>query len=486
MTSEKMPRREKKDWSLDAMYTKVPVWAQHAAVSLYGGWWHWLRFGPGYKGALRSYLLRESLSAADWNQWVQGKLSEVLRAAAQDVPYYRDNWSVSQKAAAKAGILKGLPLLGKEEVRSNPRSFLRDTVRASDLLVFHTSGSTGTPIPTYWSARELRDSMAIREARSTHWAAVSFRLPRATFSGRMVVPKASGSAPYYRFNVAERQVYLSAFHVRPQTVEHYVSAMRRHGVQWCTGYAVSFYLLAQMMLEAKLQPLRLKAVITTSEKLTPNMREVMREAYGCRIYEEYSTVENSMFASECEAGRLHVSPDGGMVEILRPDGSDCSPGEIGEVVATGFIRRNEILIRYRLGDLAAWDPNPCPCGRNMRIIRDVIGRIEDVVIAPDGRRLVRFHGLFVDQPNVKEGQVVQQSRDRLLLRVVTTSAFSEHDRRSLIARALARLGNGIQVEVERVDSIARSNSGKFKAVVSLLPRDERVGNGVVADSAFVA
>ncbi len=64
------------------------------------------------------------------------------------------------------------------------------------------------------------------------------------------------------------------------------------------------------------------------------MRAVMQAAYRCRIFEEYSTVETALFASECEHGRLHVSPDVSITEILRPDGTPCQPGEVGEVVTT--------------------------------------------------------------------------------------------------------------------------------------------------------
>ena len=48
------------------------------------------------------------------------------------------------------------------------------------------------------------------------------------------------------------------------------------------------------------------------------MRQIMEQAFHCKVFEEYSTVENVLFASECEHGRLHVSPDVAVVEILRP------------------------------------------------------------------------------------------------------------------------------------------------------------------------
>ncbi|HEX7361432.1 MAG TPA: hypothetical protein VF283_13160 [Bryobacteraceae bacterium] len=473
--------RKRLGLSVDAFYEALPVWAQHTAVTAYGLYWYWLRFGPGYRRALNFYLAHERFTSKEWVCWLQQQLVQLLSDAAEHVPYYRNTWSKHEKEAAQCGELSALPLLDKGPVRGDPTAFLRLDKALVPRFTFHTSGSTGTPIATYWSAEEMRKSMAVREARSTGWAGVSFRLARATFSGRMVEPEAESYGPFYRFNAIEKQVYLSAFHVRPDTAKDYVHALRRHQVRWCTGYAVSYYLLARFILETGLPPLHLDAVITTSEKLTPHMRDVMSQAYGCRIYEEYGTVENCLFASECEAGRLHVSPDVGIIEILRSDGSACEPGEIGEVVATSLLRTHHILIRYRVGDLACWDSEACPCGREMPVIKDVIGRLEDIVVGRDGRRLVRFHSVFTDQPNVKEGQVVQKSADHLVLRIVGTRSFSEYDRRSLIARTERRIGPGVKVEVEQVDTIPRTNGGKFKAVLSLLP-PEQGGSGRFIDS----
>lgn len=481
---KKMPvaqSKKKASLSADAFYRGLPCWAQHTAVSAYGLYWYWLRFGPGYRQALNLYSARERFSSAEWERWLQQQLVQLLSAAAEYVPYYRDTWSNCEKEAARCGQLSALPLLEKGPVRGHPTAFLRSDKALVPRFTFHTSGSTGTPIVTYWSAEEMRKSMAVREARSTGWAGVSFRLPRVTFSGRMVEPEPESHGPFYRFNAVEKQVYLSAFHLRPDTAKDYVNALRKHKVRWGTGYAVSYYLLARFILEAKLPPLHLDAVITTSEKLTPHMRDVMSQAYGCRIYEEYGTVENCLFASECEAGRLHVSPDVGIIQILRPDGSACEPGEIGEVVATSLLRIHHMLIRYRVGDLACWDPEACPCGRKMPVIKDVVGRLEDIVVGRDGRRLVRFHSVFTDQPNVREGQVVQKSADHLVLRIVGTASFSEHDCRSLISRTERRIGPGVKVEVEQVETIARNKAGKFKAVLSLLS-PEQGGSGCFVDS----
>lgn len=458
----------------DAWYAQLPVWAQHGAVSTYGYYWYWVRFGTGYQHHVRAYTARETFTFEAWQKWQQEQLRSLLKAAAEQVPYYRQAWGKQEKRGALAGRLEDLPLLEKDPIRANPESFLQDGMHPWPKFVFHTSGTTGTPIASIWTLDEHRSSLALREVRSARWAGASFRMPRATFSGRLVEPDPESKGPYHRFNLAESQVYFSPFHLRPDTARSYVDALHKHKIEWLTGYAVSYYLLANFILEQGLKTPPLKAVITTSEKVTPEMRKVMEEAYGCRVFEEYSAVENSLFASECQHGRLHVSPDAGIVEILKEGSLPCEPGEVGEVVATGLMRRYQPLVRYRLGDLAAWDPEPCRCNRQLPVLKEIVGRIEDVIVGPDGRQMVRFHGIFVNQPRVREGQIIQETLDRIRVKVVPTDGFGPSDSQDIVQRMQQRLGSQVEVIVETVSQIPRTSAGKFHAVVSLLPKSSSV------------
>ena len=449
----------------DVIYSKLPVSLQNMAVSMFGLYWHWLRFGPGFDKYARGFREREAYSGEEWQDWVQKELTRLLALSVENVRYYRDNYTESQKRSAKRGELSALPLLEKEALRQDPRAFVRQDIQTKE-FVYYTSGTTGTPIASIWTLHDNRRALAIREARSANWAGVSFSMPRATFSGRLVEPNPESKGPYYRYNAVEKQVYLSAFHLKPDTAKKYVEALWKHKVEWLTGYAVSYYLLARFILEQEIAVPPLKAVITTSEKLTAEMRSTMQQAYGCRIYEEYSTVENALFASECEMGNLHVSPDAGVVEILRPDGSSCDVGEVGEVVATCLSREYQPLIRFRLGDLAAWSENPCSCGRSMPVIKEVVGRIEDVVVGSDGRQMVRFGGVFFNQPHVREGQIIQESLQHIHVKILPATGFGTGDVENIIHRVQQRLGVDIEVSVECVDQIPRTRAGKVQSVIS--------------------
>jgi phenylacetate-CoA ligase len=224
----------------ETAYSRLPVWAQHVAVSMFGLTWYWHRFGPGYRRYVQEYAERDRWNANQWRTWQQAQLKDLLQTASQHVPYYQHAWEPATHTAARAGRLKDLPLLDKETVRQQHEAFLRQDRPGHPRFAFHTSGTTGTPMELFWTTGELRRGMAVREVRSTGWAGVSYTMPRATIGGRLPVPDPESQGPFYRYNLVERQVYFSPYHLRPDTAPSYVQALWRHRPQWLTGLAVSY------------------------------------------------------------------------------------------------------------------------------------------------------------------------------------------------------------------------------------------------------
>jgi phenylacetate-CoA ligase len=459
----------------DRLYALSPVWLQQVGVSVYG--WHRKnrRLGGSFPDRVREYRMRETWSVDRMREYVDEQLRSQVSRAYTEVPYYRERFraaGIDESRIGRIGLadVRSLPFLEKAALRADPERILVSR-SAPRLAPYATSGTTGAPITVYWDADTHRHNMAVREARSFQWAGVSLHDSRSVIGGRMVVPRAASRGPFWRYNRFEKQLYFSAFHISPANVADYVEALNRFRPTVMNGYASAHYFLARMILEQGLAVHSPKAIITESERLEPPMRLAVERAFGARAFEEYGSVENCGLASECERGRLHVHPDFGLVEILNPDGTDAAPGVVGEVVMTGFANRNQIFLRYRIGDLASWAPDPCPCGRTaLPALADLVGRQEDTVVGPDGRETVRFHGLFVGIAGVAEGQVVQHAREDFELNVVPTAAYSEQDEEAMRSRLVARLGPTVRVRVRIVTEIPRGPNGKFRAVVSHVAR----------------
>jgi len=461
---------------MDRLYAVAPVWVQQLGINAYGWYWARRRMGKFFEQMWRQYVERETWPRARMQEFVERQLRAQVQRAYREVPYYRQAFrqhGVTEELIEnfRPENLPQLPLLEKAVVRADSRALLTERAARNPPKAFQTSGTTGTPICVYWDSATHQHHIAVREARSYRWAGVSMRDSRSVIGGRLVVPRAQSKPPFWRYNRWEQQVYLSAFHISPANVPDYAAALNRFRPVAMTGYASGNFFLARLIGELGLEVHSPKAIITESEPLEPHMRAVVESVFGAKAYQEYGSVENCALATECERGRLHVHPDFGYVEILHPDGKPAPPGESGELVLTGFANTNQIFIRYRIGDLAAWAVEPCPCGREaLPTLSQLVGRLEDTVVGLDGREMVRFHGLFVDLPGVAEGQVVQEDLDRFIVNVVPAKSFSTSDRETIRKRMVTRLGPGTAVEVRELESIPREPNGKFRAVISRVKR----------------
>jgi phenylacetate-CoA ligase len=458
--------------ALEKLYPYMPVWAQNLGISLFGLAYRHERLGGDFEQHVAGFRERDRWTPTQMQEHVEQELRRVLLRAFDQVPYYRAHWQVSRQELARMTVadLPKLPITPKQDLRAAPDDFLARDCRRR-VHRYATSGSTGTPVTVACTAEDHRRYIAAREVRSFGWAGTSVRRPRSMIGGRRVVPRGVARAPFHRYNWAEHQVYFSAYHIAPAHVAGYVAAFNKYRPELLTGYAYAHYLLARMMIaQGVALDYEPTAAVLSSEKLTAEMKRVIRQALRTRAFEEYGAVENCLLATECERGRLHVSPDFGVLEIIDATGRPVPLGVEGRVVCTSLSSEAQPLVRYELGDAAIWAKSGCECGRDhLPVLEEVVGRLEDVVVGTDGREMVRFHGIFIDLPNVIEGQVVQEAIDRLTLKLVTRDGFGAAEERVIRERFAERLGP-VQVQIERVPEIARTERGKFRAVISRLER----------------
>lgn len=457
-----------------SLYNNAPVFIQNLAVTAFGLGWRKRRFGGVFPEELRKVKDREEFSAQQWAEYSNVQLKKLLKHAFDTVPFYKDSFSKAGLEAAticKLNItdISNLPFLEKKDLRTFGTSTLLSSIREKGGEFFASSGSTGTPTQILFSHPMHQRWSAGFEARIRHWAGVDRFTSRGTIGGRRVVPDGNAQEPFYRFNFIEKQIYFSAYHISAAHARNYLEGIKRHKIQYMTGYAMSNFFLARFFEEMKLEAPPLKAVITSSEKLTNAMRETFQRVYNCKSFDSWSGLEACGLVSECEHGSLHISPDLGLIELLDKAGNPVKLGEVGEVVCTGFVNFDQPLIRYRIGDLMRLGDKPCSCGRAMPVIKEIIGRVEDTVVGKDGREMVRFHGIFINLPNLIEAQIIQHTLDVFEIKIVTNGKWSSDEALIIKNRMMSQLGD-IDVKIHEVDMIMRNPSGKFPAVISHVKR----------------
>ena len=74
--------------------------------------------------------------------------------------------------------------------------------------------------------------------------------------------------------------------------------------------------------------------------------------------------------------------------------------------------------------------------------------------------------VFQSTKNVKEAQIIQLKKDKMIVRIVTEELFSQSDFNYLMNQLKARLGNTMSIDITRVNKIERTNIGKYKFIIS--------------------
>jgi phenylacetate-CoA ligase len=460
------------------VYHRLPSPVRSLAATLRGRTLRQWRYGAETDRLVHEAFEREQWSPAQWTRWREARLQHLLHRAVTRVPYYRDLWASRRRRGDTRSWerLEHWPILDKDAVRSAPRLFVADDCKTSQMFHEHTSGTTGKALDLWWSKRTVREWYALFEARCRLWHGVSRDDRWAILGGQLVVPSWQKRPPFWVWNAALHQLYMSAYHLAPDSVESYVDALKRHRITYLWGYPSALYELAVGALGAGHRvDVDLRVVVTNAEPLLPYQRETIRRAFRCEVRETYGMAEIVAAASECPHGRLHEWPDVGMIETLE-GGEAVSAGSVGDLVATGLLNDDMPLIRYAVGDrLAMARPSmiACECGKRLPVLASVDGRSDDTLVTRDGRRIGRLDPVFKAGLPIYEAQILQESLDRIRIRYVPAPGFTSRDERALEAAVRARMGE-VEIVLEPLVQIPRTANGKFRAVVCQIPREQRL------------
>jgi phenylacetate-CoA ligase len=296
-------------------------------------------------------------------------------------------------------------------------------------------------------------------------------MARGMIGGRRIINSNKPKEPYYRYNISEKQTYFSAYYINENTAENYLNGMKVNKVEYMVGYAMSNYFLADIINKKKLKAPKLKAILTSSEKLTDSMRSTIEEAYQCKVYDAYSGIEACGLISENKEGDFLFSPDTGIMEVIGENGDQINYGETGEVIATGLLNYDQPLIRYRIGDRVKLSENQdSKSGLEMLKIDTIEGRVEDVILARDGSKMVRFHSLFIEIEHLITGQVVQKSLNEIMINLVVEKDFNTSNETLISKRLISQLGE-VEIEYQYLSDIPKNKNGKFQVVISNLHKE---------------
>lgn len=398
-------------------------------------------------------------------------LQYLIRHAYETVPFYRrymQEQGFGPEDIRSLEDIRRFPILTKADLKREGEALVSTRFSPRRMRTVHTGGTTGATLPIRRDLRSIQNEHAFLR-RQFDWASVRLGDRVAYLTWRRVAAP-NEHQRLYAYDAAWKELHLSTIHLSEATIEPYVQTMRRYRITALNAYPSAAFFLAKGLLERG-QTLPLKAVLTTSETLSPQQREVIEKAFACRVFDYYGSAERVCAIQTCEHGSYHIIPEYGLTELLEADG----PNEgCRRIVATGFWNLAMPLIRYDIGDLVKPRDGTCPCGRAFPMVERIVGREGTFIQTPSGRVLgamaieyilARVLYSMYNFP-ILEGQIVQEGDNQLVLEYVAMNTFTEDHERQLQVLLREEVPSEMEVSIRRVERMRQSVSGKHLSFVS--------------------
>jgi phenylacetate-CoA ligase len=409
------------------------------------------------------------------------RVRKIVRYAARNVPYYRE-WfresGIDPREIKTAADLGRLPLLEKATIIQDPERFRSESRRGRSAIKFNTSGSTGTPLTFYHDQRSILANIAFSEPE---------RLAKANFMSRqfgyrmLMIARSESTGAKVRNFCSDRTLIPMGPQIDRMNVsdppEKVIESIRKLKPAILSGYGSYLELLFRYIHERNIDIPLPQFILYGGDGMTGPGRKLINEQFGLPVLAAYNAVECFKIGFQCgQDSAYHLHEDLCHVRIAGEKGETLAAGEKGLVIISNLVNRGTVLLNYSLGDIASLSGEPCACGRSLRLLLDLEGRTEDMLILADGHFLHprAVWAVLRTARGLLRYQLVQHETQRFELTLVTTDEDAYQEIVQKVSPEFQTLlGKSSWMRISRQEYLPPDHSGKFRPVISKCSRGNK-------------
>lgn len=449
---------------LQRIYLRAPRILQNLAISYMGYRQYKERYDARLPEPYRTLFSSRDLSASDIEAFRESRFAVVIQHAATYVPHYRDlmnRFGVNPDDVRISNFSEIFPVLEKKDVVENPSSF-HSSANGSYIKLF-TSGTSGSPLPIQCtrSARAINYAF-FRKLIRENGSDVTAR--SATFAGRILF-SAKESRRFWRKDYLNRTLLLSSYHVSQSSIPLYIAALEQWRPEYIDSYPSAIGEIARYICDRDVNhTIRPRFILTSSETLSDSQKENIRAAFRCPIVDHYGCTEMAINAHSVAGGPYTLEPMYSVVEV-----EEAKDAGGYSLICTGLLNTGMPLIRYRIGDVAGGVSLEEGRRNLVKSFQVLIGREDDLVITPEGRRVGRLDPAFKGLSGIRQSQIIQVKTNELVVKVVPQDDCDYVAATETLTKNLqSRTSSQMNINVQFVDALELTRAGKLKSVVSLI------------------
>ncbi len=392
-------------------------------------------------------------------------LADIVAFAAAHAPYYTE--TLAPLVERGHFDIAELPILNKDDAVRRLDDLLAGTADRSRAKLGHTGGSTGKPLAFWYddAKHELMRAGMMRSYRLSGWRPGQ-KILNFWGARQDVVPGGVFGAQIGDFIAAEHTI--AAYEYTEAQLVEWARLIQSYRPVLLQGYASILAEVARVVIDNRIpMPRTLIGVYSTAEVLNDSQRQRMQQAFGCKVFNQYGSREIPNIACECRLGRMHVFTD--MVHLESVPQKNETGSNENRLLLTSLTNRLMPMIRYDIGDSGRLLDGECDCGLPFPLMEMDLCRQNDLIRTRSGKTVHPswFNRLLYGQTQIRQYQWVQRDFDRLVLNLVASQPLNTETQASLEASIRRDVDAQMRLEVNVLDAIPRTVSGKHRFVIGM-------------------
>jgi len=389
---------------------------------------------------------------------INSELRKLIKHAYDTVPYYRkvfDKLGLTPEDIQCKKDLYKLPILTKEDIRNNTEDLISKNYNIKNCKLIYTGGSTGQPLGVYVNKDYLDWHRAVNLRGFTQQDYHFDRCVRVwgtTFDNHSFKDKLG--------RLLRGELRLDGHILTDKVCKKYLETIKSFKPKVLIGYAHCLYTLAQYAVRNNIR-ICVPVIIQESETLFDFQKSIIKKAFKGKILDSLGMRETALKLIQTEEdGCYTATEDVAILESVR-----------NSMVITDLKNYVMPLIRYKNEDVCSISEEQ---DGGFTKVDSIEGRLSDRIILRDGIIINPLFMMYLvyENPNSREMKfsnlmlqykIVQEDYERFVVYIVDdTNKNYDYIKENF----KLFIGESIDVEIRRVDSIPLTRAGKRRYVVS--------------------
>ncbi len=392
------------------------------------------------------------------------KFKDLINHAKHNVPYYKGKLD----GVHDISDLHKISFLTKEKINKNNHLLKSVNLNEDRFAKNSTSGSTGKSMNFFSDTKNFNTKAAT--VRGNSWAGLRYgEKVFKLWGAERDIEKNKSLYKKMKHNYLEKIKVFSTYHMSKDDMDNYIQEFNRYKPVVVISYPTPLYHLATHVKNNNIKIWKPKGIVTSSETLFPFQRELIEQIFSAKIFNRYGSREFGHIAAECNKhDGLHINADRLIVEVINKNGEVCAPGELGELAITDLDNYAFPFIRYKIKDMGILSDTPCSCGINLPLLKSIEGRVFDLIVGSNGNVVAgTFFTLLRNKiEGMRKFQIIQNDKSSLNVVLENNALITEGFKNKLREIIKSKLGKDMIVNIDVVDSIEPTGSGKHRWIIS--------------------